>query len=148
MQRAQPGLLGLAGRLQDIVNSRNCISQRAIVEQTTGKVVGLVGYVPSFGPFGRMPFLHSRLNAASTMELGLFWAISPAAQRRGFATEAAGALVRHAFDRLSADRIVATTEHENVRSISVMRRLGMRVEHYPGSHPGLKVVGVLERGGD
>ena len=44
-------------------------------------------------------------------------------------------------------RIVATTEHTNAASISVMRKLGMRIEVNPGSEPEwLQVVGVALSG--
>ena len=77
------------------------------------------------------------------MELGLFWAICPADQGKGYATEAARALVDHAFRAMTVARIIATTTHDNAASIAVMARLGMRIESYQYPHPGLQVVGVL-----
>jgi RimJ/RimL family protein N-acetyltransferase len=119
------------------------LGERAVVDQASGQVVGVVGFVPSFEPFERLTWLGSRTVAGRTMELGLFWAIRPAAQGRGFATEAVGALVKHAFERLHVDRIIATTERNNMRSVAVMRRLGMTIEIYSEPHPGLQVVGFL-----
>ena len=54
-------------------------------------------------------------------------------------------LVDHAFGHLRLRRIVATTNFENVGSIGVMRKLGMRIEKNPHQEPPwLQVVGVLE----
>jgi RimJ/RimL family protein N-acetyltransferase len=62
----------------------------------------------------------------ATHEIG--WVISPGAQRRGFATEAAGALMDFAFRTLGCHRMVATCQPENVASWRVMEKLGMRRE--------------------
>ena len=69
------------------------------------------------------------------MELGLFWAVHSNAQGNGYATEVASALIEHAFRTMAVDRIIATTEHENLASIQVMRRLGMQIDRYAGVHP-------------
>jgi RimJ/RimL family protein N-acetyltransferase len=44
---------------------------------------------------------------------------------RGYATEAARAVVRDAFDRLGLAEIIAVTTPGNVRSRRVMEKLGM-----------------------
>jgi RimJ/RimL family protein N-acetyltransferase len=76
----------------------------------------------------------------------LFYAVSPAYRRQGFATEAAQALADYAFRRLRLKRIVATTDYGNAASIGVMRSLGMRVERNPlAEPPWLQVVGILEQ---
>lgn len=64
--------------------------------------------------------------------------------RRGYAAEAAGALVRYALGEMHAARVVATTTRDNVASMAVMRRLGMTIEENPlPEPPWLQVVGVL-----
>lgn len=120
------------------------LGERAIADADTGAFLGLVGYVPSFEPFERLTGLGERPAAGRSMELGLFWALSPSAQGRGYAAEAASALIGHAFRAMAADRIIATTSHDNLASIAVMRRLGMTIETYAGEHPGLQVVGMLK----
>jgi len=56
------------------------------------------------------------------------------------------AVVDYAFDRLRLKRIIATTAYDNLASIGVMRKLGMRIERNPLPEPRwLQVVGVLER---
>jgi RimJ/RimL family protein N-acetyltransferase len=78
-------------------------------------------------------------------EVGLYWAVAPAFRRRGIAAEAAAALIDHAFAELSLARVVATTDRDNLASIGVMRRLGMRVEENPEPEPAwFQVVGILE----
>ena len=53
-------------------------------------------------------------------------------------------MVSYAFDELDLRRIVATTEHENFRSIAVMLRLGMTIERNPRAEPDwFQTVGVL-----
>lgn len=120
------------------------LGDRAVARKADGALVGLVGLVPSFAPFGQLPGFGGAAKALRTMEVGLFWALSPAAQGQGYATEAAKALVDWAFDSLLLDRLVATTEHDNTASIAVMRRLGMRIEINPQPDPPwLQTVGVL-----
>jgi Acetyltransferase (GNAT) domain len=77
------------------------------------------------------------------MELGLFWALHKDAHGRGFATEAATALITHAFAAMAVDRIIATTKHDNLASIAVMHRLKMNIDVYGLPHPGLQIVGTL-----
>ena len=73
---------------------------------------------------GHMPF-HPWLGRA-THEIG--WAISSGCQGRGYATEAALALMDFAFGTLGCHRVVATCQPENVASWRVMEKLGMRRE--------------------
>jgi ribosomal-protein-alanine N-acetyltransferase len=122
---------------------------RAIVLQRTGEIVGACGLVPCLAPFDQIPTLRAVAETAqprgSTAEVGLFWAIAPAHQRQGYATEAARALVAHAFSALTLQRIIATTDYSNRASIAVMRKLGMRLERNPlPDPPWLQIVGVLE----
>jgi len=115
---------------------------RAVVLKGDGALVGSVGLAPCLAPFGRLPsFGGSR---RQTPEVGLFWALFPRHWAKGYATEAARAMVSYAFEDLDLERIVATTEHENLRSIAVMRRLGMTIERNPEKEPPwFQTVGVL-----
>lgn len=119
--------------------------ERAVVEARTGALVGLVGLVPALGPFAVLD--GAPAGAPFTPEVGLFWALRSDARGRGYATEAAGALVAAAFARLRLARIVATTTRDNRASIAVMERLGMAIRESPHPEPAwFQVVGVLERG--
>jgi RimJ/RimL family protein N-acetyltransferase len=120
---------------------------RAIVLKETGQLIGACGYTPVLDALGQIPSLcgggpeHPGLTSS---EVGLYYALSPSQRGRGYATEAARALVDHAFARLRLARIVATTTFDNAGSVAVMRRLGMRIERNPRpTPPWLQVVGVL-----
>jgi RimJ/RimL family protein N-acetyltransferase len=120
--------------------------ERAIVEQQSGRLVGMVGLVPLLAPFGRLLSFGGDPCAYFTAEVGLFWALRPAAQGKGFATEAARALVNFAFESMHLERILATTEYDNARSAAVMQRLGMRIERNPSvDPPWFQITGSLTR---
>jgi RimJ/RimL family protein N-acetyltransferase len=112
--------------------------ERAIALKRTGEMVGMVGFVPAYGPFGRLPGLRQVYGGNPALHLpavGLFWVVADAHRRRGYATEAAQRLIDFAFEELALGVIVATTEYENHASISVMRRLNMHIEHNPDAEP-------------
>lgn len=120
---------------------------RAVVLMETGRVIGAVGLVPLLDVFDQIPELRRGAQPTpwATAEVGLFWAIDPAHQRKGYATEAASALIEHAFRQLRLHRILATTEYDNHASQSVMRKLGLRLTRNPLPEPvWLQVVGVLD----
>jgi ribosomal-protein-alanine N-acetyltransferase len=121
--------------------------ERAVVLRSTGELVALVGVVPSMGPFDQIPGFGVRADAPSRLrpEVGLYWAVAPGQRGNGYATESAGAVIEHGFGPLNLARIVATTERENLASIAVMRRLGMRVAQNPLPEPEwFQVVGWLD----
>ena len=63
------------------------------------------------------------------------YTIAPAFQRRGYATEAVGALVAYAFDSLGADVVRAFADAENTPSSRVAEKVGMRlVERFDRRH--------------
>ncbi|WP_370289758.1 GNAT family N-acetyltransferase [Nocardioides sp.] len=63
------------------------------------------------------------------------WVIAPQAQRRGFASEAAAALVDLAFDHFGLHRLIARLDPANLASAVVCERLGMRHEaHLRGDY--------------
>lgn len=118
---------------------------RAIELKANGQLIGSVGLVPCFHPFGQLPSFGSQENALSSVEMGLFWVVSPTYQQQGLATEAAQAIIHYMFHTLRLNRIVATTEYDNVASQGVMQKLGMRLERNPFAEPPwFQVVGILE----
>ncbi|HJS29170.1 MAG TPA: GNAT family N-acetyltransferase [Anaerolineales bacterium] len=122
---------------------------RAIVLKLNGEMIGSCGFVPCLMPFEQLPgFGPGGLAVESgrySPEVGLFYAVSPAHRRRGYASEAAQALVEYAFLQLHLKRIVATTGAGNAASIGVMKRLGMQIEVNPQPEPPwLEVAGSLE----
>jgi RimJ/RimL family protein N-acetyltransferase len=122
--------------------------ERGIVLRETGQLIGACGFAPCLDAFGRMPsFAIGELGEAGRLtstQVGLFWAVAPAHQRRGYASEAARALIAYAFTFLHLHHIVATTTYDNDASMAVMRKAGMRIERNPSADPPwLQVVGVL-----
>jgi RimJ/RimL family protein N-acetyltransferase len=127
---------------------------QAILLKSSEELIGSCGYVPCLAPFEQLPYfadlvgagLRPALTTAYNMpEFGLFYAISPRHQRQGYATEAAQALVDYAFQTLCLKRVVATTDYDNLASIAVMHKLGMRIERNPFPNPPwLQIVGVKD----
>ena len=124
---------------------------RAITLKTSSQVIGSIGYVPCLNPFEQIPELATTPNPTGhyTTEFGLFWVIDPKHQRQGYASEAAKAMIEFAFKQLRLKRIIATTEHTNVASQGVMRRIGMKLTRNRLPEPRwLQVVGVLDNTSD
>jgi 8-oxo-dGTP diphosphatase len=66
-----------------------------------------------------------------------YW-IGRAFQRRGYAIEAIGRLLRYAFDGLRLDEVRAATATSNQASISLLRKIGMT----EGEHAGSMAAGI------
>ena len=111
------------------------LGERAVIDRASGALVGLVGFVPSAVPLGQLPSFGATPNAPHHLELGMFWAVVPERQGKGIASEAAAAMLAYAFEHLGLNRVVATTEHDNLASQAVMRRIGMAVESNPYADP-------------
>ncbi len=119
--------------------------ERAIVRNDIDALIGAVGVVPCLMEFGQLPSYGGHANAPRTAEVGLYWAVDPAHQGQGYASEAARAVIDYMFAEERLQRIVATTEYDNTASQGVMRKLGMRLERNPFPEPHyLQVVGILE----
>ena len=84
----------------------------AMIEDATGLIVGNVALQPT--PDGR-----------TDVEVG--WHLARRHWGRGFAIEAARAVVSNGFDSLGVSRIVADIVPHNVRSRAVATRLGMHI---------------------
>lgn len=56
------------------------------------------------------------------------FALLPAHWRRGYAAEAAAAVIEHGRTRLGLKRIVAITSPDNVASIALLEKLGLKFE--------------------
>ena len=118
---------------------------RAVASKETGEIIGAVGIVPYLDTFNRVAAFNRAPNAPATAEVGLFWAIAPAHQRKGFASEAARAVMEYLFTHEKLGRIIATTGYENLPSQKVMQKLGMTIQRLKEPQlPDQFVVGVLE----
>jgi len=82
----------------------------AVVERATGDLIGDAG-------------LHPLGGRGPDIEVG--YTLARRAWGRGYGTEAARALVEHAFARLAATRVVAQVEPDNRASRHVLEKLGM-----------------------
>lgn len=95
--------------------------QFSVEERDGGRLVGDVGISPADGEAG-------------VIKVG--YTMSPAFQGRGYATEAVGALVAYAFDALGADVVRAYADADNISSIRVAEKVGLRLierfEHREG----------------
>jgi ribosomal-protein-alanine N-acetyltransferase len=99
---------------REFVNG-NCgdgADEHAVVLERDGHLVGHLVFHPWAMP--------------RTYEIG--WMFHPAHQGTGYATEAARAVLDHAFRDLGAHRAIATCQPENVASCRVAEKLGMRRE--------------------
>ena len=119
----------------------------AIVIKDTFELVGSCGLVPVLAPLGLIPYYRYIAEADESEynypEIGIFFAISSHYQCRGFAYEAANAMIKHAFTKLKLKRVVGITTMYNNPSIAVLKRLGMRIETVT-DHKWMQVVGILE----
>lgn len=115
--------------------------------KTTGETIGSVGLVPALIPWGVLPEFRAPGEVEhyrTSPEFGLFWAVFQTHQRQGYAAEAGRAMLKFAFTVLNAQRVVATTELENVKSQRVMQKIGMTIHRNPGQQPfWFQVVGVV-----
>jgi RimJ/RimL family protein N-acetyltransferase len=62
-------------------------------------------------------------------DLEVGWRIGRQYWGEGYASEAGAAWVRHAFEVLDAPRVISVADVPNRRSIAVMERIGLRLDH-------------------
>lgn len=118
---------------------------RAVTLRESGEIIGACGFAPCLAPFEQLG-RESQYGTSYTAEVGLYYAISPRYRRKGYASEAARALVEFGFSELNLRRIVATTTYDNQGSMGVMRQLGMRIERNLFKEPAwFQVVGILDK---
>jgi RimJ/RimL family protein N-acetyltransferase len=113
-----PGAMSTA-QVEAFIEAQNALCERhqtcyfAAELKETGELAGFVGL--KYQDFDR-PF-------APCYELG--WRLASRHWGKGYASEGALAAMRHGFEVLGLDEIVSFTVPENLRSRSVMERLGM-----------------------
>jgi RimJ/RimL family protein N-acetyltransferase len=116
---------------------------RAITLKPGGDLIGLCGFLPCLWSARRRALFVAGEAPRAALELELGYALGTAHRGRGYATEALGALIDHAFTALGVGRLVAGTGADNAASIALLQRVGMRTFANPyGGWPG--VIGVLE----
>lgn len=120
--------------------------ERAIVLKESGEIIGAVGIVPYLDTFNKVTAFKRDTDSPATAEVGLFWAIDPAHHRKGYAPEAARAVMEYLFVHEKIGRIIATTGYDNLPSQKVMEKLGMKVQRLDEPQPPDQfVVGVIEK---
>ncbi len=77
-------------------------------------------------PIGFIGLSKINFEAGFTPATEIGWRIVPGYWRKGYALEAALALVRHGFEELELDEIVAFAVPQNTASTRLMQRLGMK----------------------
>ena len=84
--------------------------QWPVINKTNSAVIGFCGFIP----------------ASDGAEIG--WRMSKEYWGRGLATEAARAVLKHGFETLGFQRVIATVQSPNRASIRVVEKLGMQPE--------------------
>ena len=102
-----------------------CIGRKgavAAVRKESGKVIGYI----LFKSLGEDP-------AEDVYEIG--WIFNKAYWRQGYAYESCSRVIDYAFSRLNAHKIMAEAI-DGVKSVSLMKKLGMKLEGVQRSHTG------------
>ena len=82
--------------------------------------------LPNFKPcIGFVGLQRTDYHSHFTPAIEIGWRLDRSFWGHGYATEAASAVLDHAFDKLELEEVVAVTVPQNVKSQSVMKRLGM-----------------------
>lgn len=86
----------------------------AVEEKSTGLMIGEAGFIDLMRDY------HPKVNGVP--EIG--WAIAPSAQRKGYATEAAQAVVAWGRQHFGPIRVIAAVNQANIPSIRVAEKCG------------------------
>ncbi len=89
-----------------------------------------------------LEFVLHRDERGNTPEVEIYYRLGRDYWGHGYATEAAQEVLRHAFEDLGLQRVIAHAASANTASLAVMRRLGMTVQPHPSSPN--EVIGVVE----
>ena len=94
-------------------------------EKKSGKFVGTLGL---YEPIDNLPFVPC---------VEISWKLSYEYWGKGYASEASKEVLKFAFDVLKLDEVISFTAAINKRSISLMKRLGMKNTCKNFKHPAL-----------
>jgi RimJ/RimL family protein N-acetyltransferase len=97
---------------------------RTLVLELDGTVIGDL-YLHVTDPWAQAE-VEDQVKDQQQAEIG--WCLDPAQQGHGYATEAMREVVRICFEDLGVRRLTAAAFNDNVPSLAVMERLGMRRE--------------------
>ncbi len=122
----------MAARIKDRIE-REGWGLWAVERKDTGEFIGFTGLSV---PVADLPFM-------PCVEIG--WRLAKEHWGNGFATEAARAVLRFAFDELKLAEVVSFTAATNLRSQAVMRRIGMSNTGADFEHPNVPPGSSLRR---
>ncbi|MFN8493380.1 MAG: GNAT family N-acetyltransferase [Caldilineaceae bacterium] len=162
--RVAPGWTGRTWPLDEITKSfarklaqrSNGLDFQAIVLKATREMIGLIGFqLYEEGEIEQyMTFEHEASRRAydpEFFEVEITYALGYAFWHKGYATEAGRAIIEHGFRALNIGRIVNSVAEENVHSVKLMKRLGLRIERSLKPKPFIGpwqnsagVIGILE----
>lgn len=115
MQYIPEGVFSEQGAREFVLNN---VGEKAkyfpVIEKSENQLIGHMVFFRYFGEH--------------TYEIG--WVFNPDFHSRGYASEAAYAILKYAFEELKLHRIIATCQPENIPSYRVMEKIGMRREGY------------------
>ncbi len=83
-----------------------------MILKASGRLIGDCGLIPQ------------KVEGLATHDLG--WIIHPVHWNRGYATEAATACLRHAFDELLLDHLFANMPADHAACVRIAEKIGMR----------------------
>lgn len=104
-------LLGVLRRHAAASPEEECFGVWVMIERTSGSVVGDIGF-------------HGPPDGSGAVEVG--YSVIPDRRGRGYASEAADALVSWALARPDVHAVVAGCDPENAPSIATLERVGFR----------------------
>jgi RimJ/RimL family protein N-acetyltransferase len=125
--RTRRAAAGLVARVSDVEARRAITSlsrhwaaygygEWALEERSSGELIGKVGFVRH----------DDWRHGPSRVEIG--WTLARRAWGRGLAAESARAALEDGFRRSGLEGVISIARHDNVRSLRVMEKLGMRRE--------------------
>jgi RimJ/RimL family protein N-acetyltransferase len=103
----------IAGWAQEL-HAREGLGLLAVERRQDGAFLGMCG-------------LHHLDSFPNDVEVA--WRLARQHWGQGYATEAAAGWLDHAFEALGLPRVISITEPPNLRSLALMRRLGMVFDH-------------------
>ncbi len=86
----------------------------ATEEKSSGKLIGSIG------------LNHLKWNPPFKPNIEISWKISSEFWGKGYATEGATAVLKYGFEKCKLQEVVSFTNPQNIRSIRVMEKIGMK----------------------
>ncbi|MBL7067532.1 MAG: GNAT family N-acetyltransferase [Candidatus Marinimicrobia bacterium] len=99
-------------QLQQVINQyqQSGLGPLALWELGADKVIGFCGFIKDQSEEG----------------IGIIYGILPQFRRKGYGVEAVTKLISEAFKNCEFDRIIARVDSENVASINLLKKVGMK----------------------